>query len=193
MKSTFFLSAALLSLVLLCCFCGKDDASQNTGEGPFFDFLSESSIQIDTVEQSADSWEYGFVFTPLKSGAITDFSIKMPATGDFTVTLWDLSAQTPQVIGSRSLNSGAQHVVSTLSIPEITLQKDAKYAITVRSNAFYRVTKAGGGAFVFPRTIGNIRIESYNEAVNNTGQPLFAITTNDTRVTPCVNVIFIAD
>lgn len=182
----------LFCLATLLCFCKKDDAAQKV-EGPFFQFLNDGSIQIDTVEQSADTWEYGFVFSPLKSGAITDFSIKMPATGDFTVTLWDLSGQTPLVLGTKTLNSGAKHVVSTQGIPEINLQQGARYAITVRSNAFYRVTKPGGGAFTFPRTIGDFRIESYNETVNNTGAPLFAATTNDTRVTPCVNVIFIAD
>ena len=86
-----------------------------------------------------------------------------------------------------------QHQNAAADVPEIALTKGVKYGITVRSNAFYRITKPGNAKFNFPKTIGNIRIESFVEDTNNTSLATFPATTNDTRVTPCVNVIFIAD
>ncbi|MDO8367704.1 MAG: hypothetical protein Q7T20_12965, partial [Saprospiraceae bacterium] len=178
-------------LSLLFFFCKKD--AEPVTESPFFEFFNESLITIDTVEQAADSWEYGFVFTPLKSGKITQFGIKLPATGDFTVSLWDVSGPTPVLLRSKSVNSSVQHENVSSGISEVILEEGVKYGITVLSNAFYRITKPGNGQFHFPRTIGNIRIESFNESINNTGLATFPANTNDTRVAPCVNVIFIAD
>jgi hypothetical protein len=68
-----------------------------------------------------------------------------------------------------------------------------KYGISILANTFYRVSKAGGGAFTFPRTIGNIVVHDFHEAINNSGLASFPTETNDTRVAPCVDVIFIAD
>lgn len=191
MRSRILTLIGLLSVSTLY-FCCRNDV-EPTPESPFFDFFKESQITIDTVAQSADSWEYGFGFTPLKSGKITQFGIKIPATGDYTVTLWDLSGASPVVMLSHAVNSSAVHENALSSIPEISLTGGLKYGITVRSNAFYRITKPGNGKFEFPKTIGNIRIESFQEIINNSNQAVFPANANDTRVTPCVNVIFIAD
>ncbi|MFN0214117.1 MAG: hypothetical protein ACKVT2_07660 [Saprospiraceae bacterium] len=191
MKFRILAYTSLLSLSVLFYFCAKDE--EQVEESPFFEFFNESLINIDTVEQSADSWEYGFGFTPLKSGRITKFGIKLPATGDFSVTLWDLSGPTPLVLHTHDVNSPAVHQNAVAGIPGIALQAGVQYGITVRSNAFYRITKPGNGTFTYPRTIGNIRIDSYQEMVNNTSMAVFPSMSNDTRVTPCVNVIFIAD
>ncbi len=191
------MQSRIISLTLLLCFsalfffCKKDSAS--TPESPFFDYLKEALATIDTVEQSMDSWEYGFVFSPLKSGRITQFEIKLPAVGDFSVSLWDVSGPTPVLLRSKAVNSAALHENARSDIQEVSLEAGGRYGITVLSNAFYRVTKAGNAAFDFPRTTGNIRIESFNELINNSSIATFPTDTNDTRVTPCVNVIFIAD
>ncbi len=193
MQSRILTLVALLGLSMLLFYCKKDTGAEPVSESPFFDFFNESLITIDTVEQSADSWEYGFVFTPLRNGKVTQLGIKLPATGDFTASLWDLSGPTPVLLQSKALVSSALHENSVADIPGISLTKGKKYGITVLSDAFYRVTKPGNAQFNFPRIIGNIRIESFNESINNTGLATFPATTNDTRVTPCVNVIFIAD
>ena len=191
MQSRILKFVGLLCLSTLLFYCKKD--KESIQESPFFDFFNEALVTIDTVEQSADSWEYGFEFTPLESGKINQFGIKIPATGAYTVTLWDLSGSTPVVLQSKAVNSATQHQNAAADVPEIALTKGVKYGITVRSNAFYRITKPGNAKFNFPKTIGNIRIESFVEDTNNTSLATFPATTNDTRVTPCVNVIFIAD
>jgi hypothetical protein len=191
MRSRILTITGLLFLSCLLFFCKKDNPSVE--EGPFFDFFNESSITIDTVAQAADSWEYGFAFTPLKSGKITRLNIKLPATGTFTATLWDLSGPTPVVLRTTTVETSILSENAGTDIPEIALTKSRKYGITVLSNAFYRLSKPSNGPFLFPKTIGNIRIDSFNENVNNSSAPAFPTTTNDTRVAPCVNVIFIAD
>jgi len=191
MKINRIKTLGLLACSTLLFFCAKE--KNEVKESPFFDFFGDSAISIDTVGQSADSWEYGFVFTPLRAGRVTDFGIKLPAAGAFRVSLWDLSGPTPTLLRAQTVNSPGLHADAKISIPEVPLQSGRKYGITVLSDAFYRITKAGNAKFDFPRTVGNIRIESFNEEVNNMGLATFPATTNDTRVAPCVNVIFIAD
>ncbi len=191
MQSRIFTILALLCFSSLFFYCKKD--VEPVEESPFFDFFKEALVNIDTVENAADSWEYGFGFTPLKSGKITKFGIKMPATGDFTVTLWDLSGASPVAVLSHAVNSAQMHENALADIPAIALQGGVQYGITVRSNAFYRITKPGNIKFNFPKIIGNIRIDEFREIVNNTSLATFPTMTNETQVTPCVNVIFIAD
>jgi hypothetical protein len=190
-KITIFLG--VLAISLLAIFCKKDEKPTNQKESPFYDFFQESSIVIDTVFQAGDSWEYGFVFTPLKSGKITHLGLKLPAVGIFTVTLWDLSGPAPVAVRSKTIDSPTKHLEETGEIPEFNLVEGKKMAVTVLSDAFYRITKENGGKFNFPKTIGSIRIESFNESINNTSTATFPTDTSTVRVAPCVNVIFIAD
>lgn len=191
MQSRILIVFSLLCFSTLFLFCKKDAVS--TPESPFFDFFNESMITIDTVAQAADSWEYGFVFSPQKSGRITQFEVKLPATGDFTVSLWDVSGSPPALLRSKAVNAATQHQSAASAIQEVALEAGGKYGITVLADAFYRLSNPGNASFDFPRTVGNIRIESFNEMINNTSIATFPVDTNDTRVAPCVNVIFIAD
>jgi len=184
------LSSLLCFTFLLFC-CKKDSEAEK--ESPFFEFFKESSIIIDTVEQAVDSWEYGFTFTPLKDGKITQLGIKLPATGNFTATLWDLSGPTPAPLRSKTVQSATPHQNAFIDIPEIAVQKGVQYGLTVLADAFYRLTKSDNSQFIFPKTVGNISIESFNESINNSSLGTFPPTPNTTRVAPCVNVIFIAD
>lgn len=191
MKSKILTPTALLCFSCLFLCCSKDKTPDD--ESPFYEFFNEAGIQIDTIEQAADTWAYGFAFTPLENGKITGLGIKLPATGEFEAILWDISGPNPVALSTKNIPSAALHESASIDIPSVALTKGVKYGITVTSNAFYRVTKSGNEKFVFPKTVGNIRIDSFNESVNNSSVAIFPITTNDTRVNPCVNVIFIAD
>lgn len=183
--------AGLLCLSTLFWYCTKDHLQ--TKESPFFDFFQDAGISIDTVAQADDTWDYGFVFTPLRNGKVNSFRIKLPATGDFKVTLWDLSGSTPVALQTQTVSLGAATETAESTVPDLPLTKGQKYGITIHANTFFRITRTGNGMFNFPRTIGNLRIDSFNEGVNNDATPQFPPSTNDTRVAPCVNVIFIAD
>lgn len=178
-----------LSALLFCC--KKDD--KNVGESPFFDFFATSAIEIDTVEQAGDTWEYGFTFSPLKPGKITELGVKLPTTGSFLVTFWEVSGANSVALKSQIITTSAQHEATFFDIADISLSTQKKYGITLLADAFYRITQTGNTPFAYPKTVGNIQIESFVESVNNSTEASLPTTTNDTRVAPCVDVIFIAD
>ena len=191
MSAKFLPVALLLSFSTLFLFCKKD--VQRVEESPFFELFKEAAISIDTVQQAADTWEYGFAFSPLKNGKITKLQITLPTTGSFTVTLWDLSGATPAVLKSQNVQATTQHQIASNDITDFSVAKDAQYGLTILANSFFRLTKSGNANFTFPKTEGNISIESFHESINNSSLAAFPAATNDTRVAPCVDVIFIAD
>lgn len=182
---------------LLCLFglligCKKDTPAEN--ESPFFSFFEEKAILIDTVAQAADTWEYGFKFSPSKTGKVSQIGVKLPEVGSVAVTLWALSdAGAPKVLKSTFVYAAEVHEAVFSDISDITLEKGEHYGLTILANSFYRLTKSDNSSFAFPRTVGSIVVESFNESINNTGMVSFPASTNDTRVAPCVDVIFIAD
>jgi hypothetical protein len=190
---TKHLITAFIAFTALFIWSCKKDTGTPLEESPFFSFFDEANIQIDTTPAALSTWEYGFTFTPLKDGKVTKFGVKLPATGDFTVRLWDLSGATPTVVRERTVTSSALHNPAFIMVPDISVEKGKKYGITVLANSFYRITKKNGEKFAFPIERENIRIESFNEATNGSGTAAFPLTTTDDHVAPCVNVIFIAD
>lgn len=162
-------------------------------ESPFFVFFDQASITIDTIPVAASTWQYGFTFKPLLDGRITQLGIKLPATGSFTVKLWDLSGGTGTVLSEQSVNSVTAHTPAFVTIPAIDVKKNATLGVTVLANSFYHVKKQDATAFAFPLPVGNISITSFNEVMNANATTPFPPATNTTQVAPCVNVVFIAD
>lgn len=190
-RKPLFLFSCLISLSLLLVFCKKDDPG--TEESPVFQLFNDAGISIDTVSQAADTWDYGFAFRPVKSGVIDKLAMKLPKEGSFTVTLWDLNGSYPVALSIRNITLGEAHQIAAQDISGVRVEKGKKYGISILANTFYRITRAGGEFFDFPRMIGNIEVVAFHEAINNTGLASFPSETNDTRVAPCVDVIFIAD
>ena len=181
-----------LLICALCLFaCQKDD--KTTAENPFFGFFDTNSIAIDTVEQAGDTWEYGFTFRPLQSGNITELATKLPATGTFVVTLWEISGANAVALTTQSIGTTNNHEAAFFNIADVAVSPQKQYGITILADAFYRITQSGNAPFVYPKTVGNIQIESFVGSVNNSTEASLPTTTNDTRVAPCVDVIFIAD
>ena len=186
-----FLFSSLISLSLVVAFCKKEDAVVE--ESPVFQLFNDASISIDTVTEVADTWDYGFAFRPVKSGVIDRLAMKLPREGSFTVTLWDLNGIYPVALTIRNMTQGEAHQTGFQDISGVRVEKGKKYGISILANTFYRITRAGGEFFDFPRVIGNIEVGAFHEAINTTGLASFPSETNDTRVAPCVDVIFIAD
>lgn len=192
MKINPFLIVCTMLLIVILSSCGKEEAPK-VEESPFFVFFDQSAIAIDTTPVAIDTWEYGFVFNPLTKGNVTKLGLKLPVTGEFNVKLWDLSGNTPVILTDKKITSTTIHTPAFLDIPPIAVQKEAKLGVTILANSFYRIHKQNASAFAFPLTVGNIRIVSFNEGMNNLGLGAFPDTTNTVRVAPCVNVVFVAD
>lgn len=183
------LSLLFVSLFISC----KKDAPDPVPESPFFTFFDQPAIEIDTTPVAADTWEYGFVFEPLTAGTITQLGIKLPVTGTFTAKLWDLTAATDVVLLEEEITSSTVHTPVFMDITRVKVPKNARLGVTVHANSFYRLQKQNASEFSFPLEVGNIRIVSFNEQMTATSLATFPSVVNKTRISPCVNVVFIAD
>ena len=183
------LSCALASFILFPS-CEKENDPKE--ESPFFSFLDETNVDIDTVPVSSQEWEYGFKFKVLKKGKVKRLGLKLPTTGKFAVKLWDLSGPNPTLMAEKEIDSDTDHQAFFENVPQITLEANKEFGLSIRANSFYRIQKRDSTAFQFPRKIGNISIESFNEEANP-GTNEFPSQSNSFRVAPYVNVIFITE
>lgn len=189
MKISVQYAAAWVLFFAVLASCSKDSPVE---ESPFFVFFDQPAIAIDTTPAAASTWEYGFVFSPVNAGKITKLGVKMPTTGQFSVTLWDLSGAAPAILSTQTVTTAAAHSSAFVDIAPVSVSKDAALGLTVRANAFYRIQKQDATAFSFPLQVDNIRILSFNEE-QNPAASTFPLMANSKRVAPCVNVIFVAD
>ncbi len=190
-------SNTLKCCALLICsslfFACKKDNNTPTDESPFFSFFEQTAIVIDTTPVASNTWEYGFAFSTQKAGKIEQLGLKLPVTGSFVVKLWDLAGATPVLLTSQDIVSTQLHTPAFADITPVNAAKDAKFGVSITANSFYRLTKSDGSKFTFPQVIGNIKINSFNETINVGAGTSFPNAVNDTRVAPCVNVVFVAD
>ena len=192
MKAKFrFLVCALFALALITS-CKKDD-NPKIEESPFFLFFDQPAIAIDTTPVAANTWEYGFIFTPLADGKITKLGLKLPVTGEFTVKLWDLSGSLPVVLRDQKITSAAIHSPAFVEISPVSVSQNTQLGVSILANSFYRLQKNDASDFAFPVVAGNLKIVSFNEEMSNMSNDTFPPMPNPTRLAPCVNVVFIAD
>lgn len=192
MKINYVALYCLAFLAAAFAFCTKSDP-QPLEESPFFTFFDQPAITIDTTPVAATTWEYGFIFNPLKDGKVTQLGLKLPVTGAFHVKLWDLTGASPQIRSDQTVTSASSHTPAFVAISPVAVRKDAQWGVTVVANSFYRIQKKDASAFNFPQVVDNIRIVSFNETMSGMSQDSFPQTANLKRVAPCVNVVFVAD
>lgn len=196
MKPKFIFFLTLLTLTIVHFHCAKEDGPTPQSEtGPMLSFFDEAGIFVDTTESSGTIWDYGFEFNPLKSGKITQLGIKVPKPGDYEIVLWDLSGPTPVKLRSEIITISASeiHNPKYVAVNAVSVANGARLVVSILSSPYYRITKLSGDDFTFPREVGNLRIVSFLESLNTSGNATVPQTKNKKRVAPCVNVIFIAD
>jgi hypothetical protein len=178
----------------ICCLfllanCGDDD--KTIEYSPFFSFLEQDHIHIDTVEQAGSTWEYGFKFKSLKTQMITRVGILLPALGTYEVKLYDLSLNT--VLLDTVVTSIEKFKESFIPVPEINIRENGVFGLTIKADAFIKVNDDRQNALTFPTTKGLIEIISFNEGDCDlapcNGFPLM---TNAFVIAPCVNVTFVS-
>lgn len=192
MKNSLLSAFCFFLLLAAITSCKKEDTVPQE-ESPFFVFFDQPAIAIDTTPVAATNWEYGFVFNPLVAGKITKLGIKLPVAGTFKVRLWDLSGSNPAILSEQNVRADAIHTPAFIGISPVAVQKNATLGVTILANSFYRIEKQDASGFTFPQVVNNIRIVSFNEETNDMSLAMFPQTKNETRVAPCVNVVFVAD
>ncbi|MEY4902435.1 MAG: hypothetical protein RLZZ292_250 [Bacteroidota bacterium] len=189
-KLSIFLSTPSLFFLLCILSCTKDTVKKPE-ESPFFSFFDQPAIKIDTTATAATTWDYGFAFNPLVNGTITQLGVKLPKTGDFVIKLWNLDAN--KILTEKTVTATIVGAATFVAITPIAVKKDANLGLTITANTFYRIQKVNASSFTFPLTIGNLRINSFNEDKNANTTGDFPSAKNASRVAPCVNVIFVED
>jgi len=187
MKLSFHLR--FIVFILIFSSCDKDE--NKIEEKPFLALLNQPSIVIDTAVAAVD-WVYGFKFTPLKDGKITGVGMKLPIEGSYKVQLWDLDNDI--LLKEETISSTTPHDVVFNNISEVQVSKNKTLGISIEADSFYKISKADNSDFNFPMQEGNISILSFHEirVADNTGNK-FPLATNDAKMSPCVDIIFIAE
>ncbi len=169
--------------------CNKSDLKPE--EKPFLDLLNQPALVIDTsIVQS--EWVYGFKFSITKSGNITALGMKLPKEGSYSVKLWDLDKNV--LLAETSISSSAPHAAVFKTISQVNVEKNATLGIAVMANSFYKIRKSDLSDFIFPIQKGNINIISFNESkISENPSNKFPEKTNVSQMSPCVDIIFIAE
>jgi len=160
----FFLMLAL-STVAFTTSCSKDDDEQPTPivyneENPLDKYHELAGFTTTSNFINAGSYEFGLTFSPNVKGKINALIVKLPdVNANLKVTIWDFTTKT--VLRTETVNVSTANAVVTKSIPELSLEKDKKYVITMNSNDWYKRSKADNTDTTYPIAVGNIKFWDY--------------------------------
>ncbi len=176
--TTLLLSIALISLtVLSACKTEKEEpiAQENLGEveHPIFELSEADNIYYPSFSVDVSHFEYGCIIRPLKDGKITGLGLELLTAGDYTVTVWDVSAESVITDKVVVIKKDFSEEMTYEQITPIAVKQGVEYLISVNANNWFdfRDTHKDNRA-VLPVTIGNIEILK------------FGLMESDTRVYP---------
>jgi hypothetical protein len=146
--------------------CSKDDDDPivppvtYTVENPLDKYHETAGFTTTTNFINSGNYEFGLAFSPNVKGKISAITIKLPdANPNVRVTFWDYTTKT--VLRTETVNVTASNTLITKEIPELALEKDKKYMITMNSNDWYKRSKPDNSNAVYPITAGNIKFLEY--------------------------------
>ncbi len=175
-----------------CCFilaCNKDENKME--EKPILSMLKQQSIVIDTSIASVE-WIYGFKFQTLEDGIIKGLGMKLPKEGSYKAKLWNLDNGT--LLKEEIITANTAHAEVFNTISEVTVKKNTNLGVSIEADSFYKIRKSNNTDFTFPIETGNIRILSYHESkVSENVSGKFPSMTKNDEMSPCIDVIFIAE
>ena len=129
-------------------------------ENPLDKYHEVAGFTTTTNFINSGSYEFGLAFSPNVKGKINAITIKMPDVNpSLRVTIWDYT--TKAVLRTETINVTASNTLITKSIPELALEKDKKYLITMNSNDWYKRSKPDNSNAAYPITAGNIKFWEY--------------------------------
>ncbi|MCZ8023403.1 MAG: hypothetical protein O9302_13885 [Cyclobacteriaceae bacterium] len=160
----------LLACILLLSLtqCKEEDAEKITyePENIFPDFYDLAALKFDKGSVNDFYYEYGFSFQFLNKGVIKNLKVKLPDNQtNLRITIW--TAGTKEVIKTFTIPDVKANVEFVLDIPDLEVEKDKKYTISLFSNDYF-FYKKGSSAVSLPVTKGNIQITDYHSQSFNT-------------------------
>jgi hypothetical protein len=159
MKKILLLCCILLIVITAC----KKDTTPDTitySEENYFDgFISNTGFGGSIVPKiTGIDFELGTEFIPIVKGKITSINIKLPTSNNsLRVKIWDKLTTT--LLRSEIVIVPTANTLTNIDIPDLALEKDKQYAITINTQDYFLRTKTSGTAnVVYPVVIGNIKI-----------------------------------
>ncbi|MDX1955182.1 MAG: DUF4082 domain-containing protein [Chitinophagaceae bacterium] len=166
MKKAIILSLAL-SLIFLSCKKEKteDPPSGNT-ETPLKTAV-EAKTPADTIYSQANSpANFGFKFYSNTAGTIRKLGCRMPAAGNYTVTLWDFATGASLAQTTVTVTDAGQFAYSAIT-PVVAISENTRYVISVNNTIggvgkpYFQLFKKPNTAInIYPFTKGRITIEA---------------------------------
>lgn len=155
-----------ISVATMSVSCSKDDEAEQPApvvyaeENPLAKYYETTGFTTSTDFINAGDYEFGLAFAPKVKGKINALVVKLPAVNsNLRVTVWDYATKT--VIRSETVNVGSANTEIVKSIPELVLEKDKMYFISMNSNDWYKKNKPDNSTTVYPVTAGNIVFSEY--------------------------------
>jgi hypothetical protein len=186
-----FKKFAFLPIVLCLVFIACQKSENSTEERPILTMLNQQAIVIDTTIASVD-WIYGFKFTTVQDGKIKGLGMKLPKKGSYKTKLWNLDNN--MLLKEEIITANVEHAEIYNSFSEIAVQKNTNLGISIEADSFYKIRNSNNNNFTFPIATGNIKILSFYESkVSENIGGKFPSTARSDQMSPCVDVIFIAE
>lgn len=186
MKLKLFLPAILLIAGLASC--KKDDSEVITNT------VNVPAKQIETgginqtfflngpytiTASGSGAYEYGTKFAVTQNGKALRLGCKMPASGAYRVTLWDMATST--AIGQATVTQAQNQTMTFASITPVDLTTGKDYLVSIYSTgAWNEVRVTGGGNIPYPITIGSIILKGYQWRSAPSASPAVMPTTAET-------------
>lgn len=138
--------------------CSSDDEAtpEQPAQFPMKSLIESGVLDLQSTVNSPNTFEVGYQFKTFKSGKIKSVSIRVPANGDFRVSLWNFDTQ--NILLTQPITS-SNGLISTETITPIDIASSVNYFISVNTSDYYVFNK--GGAVIFPSDIGDVLIKGY--------------------------------
>lgn len=156
MKPKFIYYYFLFFLISFSCSSDKEIISEQDSQFPMKALIESGVLDLQSNVNSPNTFEIGYKFKTFKSGNIKAVNIRIPANGNYRVSLWNFDTQdlllTQQVQSSNGL-------ISSENISPLPLEASVNYFISVNTSDYYVLNK--GGNAIFPSDIGDVLVKGY--------------------------------
>jgi hypothetical protein len=170
MKKVFFVISAIVFSLVSCKKSNTDAPPITYTEENYFDaFITNTGFGGNiTPKITGVDFELGTEFIPTVKGKITSINVKIPVPNSaLRVRIWDKLTATP--IRTEIVIVPSANTATNIDIPDVALEKDKQYAITINTQDYFLRTKTSGTTnVVYPITVGNIKITASVITSNST-------------------------
>lgn len=171
MKKATILSSLTLLTALCLVSCKKESVSapeeaSNDIETPLKTAVEAKSPADSLYAQGNAPANFGFKFKSSMAGTIRKLGCRMPNTGTYTVTLWNLSNGQPMAQALVNVTNGGQFTYAGV-LPAVAIDANTSYVISVNNTSggvakpYYQMFKKPNTVVnLYPFTKGHITIEA---------------------------------